>query len=45
LVRSFVGQYLPILTFPREVRVALKRGVLILFEVHPSLLKIFVDKL
>jgi hypothetical protein len=33
-VRSFVGQYLPILDFPRDVREALERGNLNLFEAH-----------
>lgn len=33
-VRSFVGQYLPILDFPRDVREALERGDLNLFESH-----------
>lgn len=33
-VRSFVGQYLPILNFPRDVREALERGDLNLFEAH-----------
>jgi hypothetical protein len=33
-VRSFVGQYLPILDFPRDVREALERGDLNLFEAH-----------
>lgn len=33
-VRSFVGQYLPILTFPRDVREALERGEVNLFEAH-----------
>jgi hypothetical protein len=33
-VRSFVGQYLPILEFPRDVREALERGDLNLFEAH-----------
>jgi hypothetical protein len=33
-VRSFVGQYLPILDFPRDVRDALERGDLNLFEAH-----------
>jgi hypothetical protein len=33
-VRSFVGQYLPILDFPRDVREALKRGDVNLFESH-----------
>jgi hypothetical protein len=33
-VRSFVGQYLPILDFPRDVRVALGRGEVNLFEAH-----------
>lgn len=33
-VRSFVGQYLPILEFPRDVREALKRGDVNLFEAH-----------
>ena len=33
-VRSFVGQYLPVLDFPRDVREALERGELNLFEVH-----------
>lgn len=33
-VRSFVGQYLPILDFPRDVREALGRGEVNLFEAH-----------
>lgn len=33
-VRSFVGQYLPILSFPRDVREALERGEINLFEAH-----------
>lgn len=33
-VRSFVGQYLPILDFPRDVREALERGQVNLFEAH-----------
>jgi hypothetical protein len=33
-VRSFVGQYLPILDFPRDVREALERGEINLFEAH-----------
>jgi hypothetical protein len=33
-VRSFVGQYLPILNFPRDVRDALERGDVNLFEAH-----------
>ena len=33
-VRSFVGQYLPILDFPRDVREPLERGDLNLFEAH-----------
>jgi len=33
-VRSFVGQYLPILEFPRDVCEALERGDLNLFEAH-----------
>ena len=33
-VRSFIGQYLPILDFPRDVREALERGGLNLFEAH-----------
>jgi len=33
-VRSFVGQYLPILEFPRDVREALERGNVNLFEAH-----------
>jgi hypothetical protein len=33
-VRSFVGQYLPILEFPRDVREALERGDVNLFEAH-----------
>lgn len=33
-VRSFVGQYLPILDFPHDVREALERGDLNLFEAH-----------
>jgi hypothetical protein len=33
-VRSFVGQYLSILDFPRDVREALERGEVNLFEAH-----------
>lgn len=33
-VRSFVGQYLPILDFPTDVREALERGEINLFEAH-----------
>jgi hypothetical protein len=33
-VRSFVGQYLPILGFPRDVSDALERGAINLFEAH-----------
>jgi hypothetical protein len=33
-VRSFVGQYLPILDFPRDVREPLERGDVNLFEAH-----------
>lgn len=33
-VRSFVGQYLPILYFPRDVRESLERGEMNLFEAH-----------
>lgn len=33
-VRSFVGQYLPILDFPRDVREVLERGEVNLFEAH-----------
>jgi hypothetical protein len=33
-VRSFVGQYLPILNFPRDVREPLERGNVNLFEAH-----------
>ncbi|MCA1565803.1 MAG: hypothetical protein LC803_09235 [Acidobacteria bacterium] len=33
-VRSFVGQYLPILRFPQDVRDALERGDINLFEAH-----------
>jgi hypothetical protein len=33
-VRSFVGQYLPILDFPQDVREALGRGDINLFEAH-----------
>lgn len=33
-VRSFVGQYLPILDFPRDVREALERGDVNLFKAH-----------
>jgi len=33
-VRSFVGQYLPILDFPKDVREALGRGDINLFEAH-----------
>jgi len=33
-VRSFVGQYLPILEFPRDIREPLERGEINLFEAH-----------
>jgi hypothetical protein len=33
-VRIFVGQYLPILDFPRDIREALERGDVNLFEAH-----------
>lgn len=33
-VRSFIGQYLPLLEFPRDVREPLERGVINLFEAH-----------
>jgi hypothetical protein len=33
-VRSFVGHYLPVLGFPRDVREALERGDVNLFEAH-----------
>lgn len=33
-VRSFVGQYLPILDFPRDVREPLEKGEINLFEAH-----------
>ena len=33
-VRSFVGQYLPVLDFPKDVREALERGEVNLFEAH-----------
>lgn len=33
-VRSFVGQYLPILEFPKDVREALEHGEVNLFEAH-----------
>lgn len=33
-VRSFVGQYLPVLNFPSDVREALERGDINLFEAH-----------
>jgi hypothetical protein len=33
-VRSFVGQYLPIMDFPRDVREALEHGDINLFEAH-----------
>lgn len=33
-VRSFVGQHLPVLDFPRDVRESLERGDLNLFEAH-----------
>jgi len=33
-VRSFVGQYLPVLDFPKDVREALERGDVNLFEAH-----------
>jgi hypothetical protein len=34
LVRSFVGQYLPILEFPKDVREPLERGKINVFEAH-----------
>jgi phosphoenolpyruvate carboxylase len=43
-VRSFVGQYLPILDFPRDVREALERGDVNLFEAH-QLARITAKKL
>jgi hypothetical protein len=33
-VRSFVGQYFPILTFPQDIRESLERGDVNLFEAH-----------
>jgi hypothetical protein len=33
-VRSFVGQYLPILEFPRDVREPLEKGEINIFEAH-----------
>jgi hypothetical protein len=33
-IRSFVGQYLPILDFPRDIRTPLERGEINLFEAH-----------
>jgi hypothetical protein len=33
-VRSFVGQYLPILDFPKDIQEALARGDINLFEAH-----------
>jgi hypothetical protein len=33
-VRSFIGQYLPILEFPKDVREPLERGEVNLFEAH-----------
>lgn len=33
-VRSFIGQYLPILAFPRDIREPLERGEINLFEAH-----------
>ena len=33
-VRSFIGHYLPILDFPRDLREALERGDVNLFEAH-----------
>ncbi len=43
-VRSFVGQYLPILDFPRDVREALERGDVNLFEAH-QLARLTIRKL
>jgi hypothetical protein len=43
-VRSFVGQYLPILVFPADVREALERGEINLFEAH-QLARLTVRKL
>jgi hypothetical protein len=43
-VRSFIGQYLPILDFPGDVREALGRGDLNLFEAH-QLARLTVRKL
>ena len=33
-IRSFVGQYLPILDFPRDIRTPPERGEINLFEAH-----------
>jgi hypothetical protein len=43
-VRSFVGQYLPILEFPKDVQEALERGEINLFEAH-QLARLTVRKL
>jgi len=43
-VRSFVGQYLPILDFPRDVRESLERGEVNLFEAH-QLARLIAKKL
>jgi hypothetical protein len=43
-VRSFVGQYMPILNFPRDVREALERGDINLFEAH-QLVRLTAKKL
>jgi hypothetical protein len=43
-VRSFVGQYLPISDFPNDVRAALERGEVNLFEAH-QLVRLTAKKL
>jgi hypothetical protein len=43
-VRSFIGQYLPILDFPKDVREALERGDVNLFEAH-QLARLTIRKL
>ena len=43
-VRSFVGQYLPILEFPKDVQEALEQGEINLFEAH-QLARLTVRKL
>lgn len=43
-VRSFVGQYLPILDFPRDVRESLERGEVNLFEAH-QLVRLTAERL